>query len=359
MSPGQSISAARGRASASWVAIKARRPGVEHAARAYQHYKANRGDHLAAAITYFSFLALFPLILLGVSVAGFVFAHSPDLQQRLFDSISENLPGTFGSTVRDTIDGAVRNRTSVGIVGLAGFAVAGLGWISNLRTAIETVWGVAPKSRNFLVAKGADAVVLVGLGIGAVVSVGLTAGGTAASGQVLKWLNLDGVTGMGTLAAVVGVLLAILGSTLLFGWLIIRLPAMHVSRRTTVRTALLAAAGFEILKVVGAYYIARVTKSPAAAAIGPVVGILIWIDLVSRYLLYCVAWAATAEPVPVQAPLVAGPSIELAPPARRGGFTPVGVAAGLISAGAALGAVSVTALRRWYRAPPPPRQPRR
>jgi membrane protein len=359
MSPGQAISAVRARVNASWLALKRRRPGIEHAARAYQHYKANRGDHLAAAITYFSFLALFPLILLGVSVAGFVFVHSPDLQQRLFNSISANLPGTFGTTVRDTINDAVRNRTSVGIVGLAGFALAGLGWIANLRTAIETVWGVPAKSRNLFVAKGADALVLLGLGVGAAVSVALTAGGTAASGQVLKWLNLDGVTGMGTLAAVIGVLLAILGSMLLFGWLIIRLPAIHLSRRTTVRTALLAAVGFEVLKVVGAYYIARVTKSPAVAAIGPVVGILVWIDLVSRYLLYCVAWASTAEPMPVQAPLVAGPSIELAAPTTRGGVTPVRVAAGLLSAGAALGVVSMTALRRWCRARPPPRQPSR
>jgi len=333
-----------------WQALQQARPGVAHIVRAYRHYKANHGDHLAAAITYFSFLALFPLVLLGVSVTAFVLASQPHLQKELFDQISSNLPGGFGDTVRDVIKGAINQRAGVGIVGLAGVALTGLGWIANLRGAIDTVWGIPARKRSFLAGKAADALVLLGLGLGVVLSVGLTAGGTAASGVVLRALGLDGVTGAGTASWLLGILLGIAGSMLIFGWLMVRLPDITVPRRTALRATLLAAVGFEVLKLVGTFYIARVTKSPAAAVIGPVVGVLVWIDLVSRYLLFCVAWASTADApaaVAVDAP-VQGPSLPSSglPEPRPGVPSPVALAAGLLSAGAALGAGSLAVLRR-------------
>ena len=149
---------------------------------------------------------------------------------------------------------------------------------------------------------------------------------------------------------------------LIFGWVMIRLPDTRVSRRTAFRVTLVAAVGFEVLKIIGTFYIARVTKSPAGAVIGPALGLLVWINLVSRYLLFCVAWAATAPDSerladPADQP-VAGPPVEVSP-APVGAFSPAGVAAGLLSAGAALGAAASALLRsRRSRATahrPPPR----
>ena len=361
MAIGDRVGTLRKRGADSWRSIKERRPGIGHIVRGYQHYKANHGDHLAAAITYFSFLALFPLILLGVSVTGFVLAHDAHLQQRLLDGITSNVPGQFGTTLKSTVDAAVRNRASVGVVGLAGVLLAGLGWISNLRTAIDTVWGLASAKRSFLAAKLADLMVLGGLAVGVVVSLALTAGGTAASGALLRALNLRGVFGIGVAAALLGVLLGILGSCAVFGWLLIKLPDVQVSRRTAIRCTVLAAVGFEVLKIAGTYYIARVIQSPAAAAIGPIVGVLVWIDLVSRFLLYCVAWAATATPQSqpellideVPAPATAAVDKPRSP---MPGVSPIGVAAGLISAGAAIGGAGVAALQRRRRREAAPRQ---
>jgi len=162
----------------------------------------------------------------------------------------------------------------------------------------------------------------------------------------------------------VALVLAIAGSMVIFGWVMIRLPDTRVSRRTAWRATLLAAVGFEVLKIVGTFYIARVTRSPAASVIGPALGVLVWINLVSRYLLFCVAWAATASDSelwtnPADRP-VPGPSVESAgSPLPKGVFSPVGVAAGLLSAGAALGAGALALLRlRRNRATahrPPPR----
>jgi membrane protein len=342
------------RAADAWRSMSERRPGIAHAGRGYQRYKANHGDHLAAAITYFSFLALFPLILLGASAAGFVFATHPSLADDLYISITRNVPGDFGQTLVKTVKSAIANRASVGIIGLAGVAFAGLGWVGNLRTAIDTVWGLPQVKRPFFKAKLSDAIVLLGLAIGVMASLALTAGGTAASGAVLQLFGLADVSGAGFVTAVLGIVLGILGSSIVFAWLLIRLPQVQVSRRTAIRVTLLAAIGFEILKVVGTYYIARVIRSPAAAAIGPVVGILIWIDLVSRFLLYCVAWAATAAPLSRPEPLVEEvPRTQVStaerPPDAMPGISPLGLAAGLLSTGAAIGVAVVAALQRRRR----------
>lgn len=353
-SPIETVKGVRSRLSRRWQALKQNRPGVGHVVTAYQHYKDNHGDHLAAAITYFSFLALFPLVLLGVSITAFVLASDHHLRDELLHRVSTGMRGGFGDTVKTAIDTAIKQRAGVGVIGLIGVALSGLGWIDNLRTAIDTVWGLPESKRSFVAKKLSDALVLLGLGAGVVISLAVTAGGTAASGLLLRACGLDDVTGAGTVTWLIGIALGILGNMVIFGWLMIRLPDLRVTRRTAVRATLLAAVGFEVLKIVGTYYIARVTHSPAAAVIGPVVGVLVWIDLVSRYQLFCVAWAATSEPersrlAPVDPPVEGPPVPPTLGPAAA--VSPVGIAAGIFSAGAAVGAGSLAILRRQRERP--------
>ena len=328
-----------------WQDARARHPWLDHVARGYGHYQNRHGDQLAAAVTYFSFLALFPLILLGVSVTGYVLASSPDLQKELLDHVAAQAPGSFGKTLNSAIGTAIRQRTAVGVVGLVGLALTGLGWIDNLRTALDTLWRNDDRQQPFLKRKLADALILFGLGLGLLITVGITAGGTALGHKLLVWTNLDGSTGAGTATAVLAVLLAVGGNMLIYGWVLIRIPYAQVSRRTAFRTSLLAAVGFEILKLIGTYYIARITRSSSYSLVGPVVGVLVFINLVARYSLFCAAWAATAPDTqrvtePVGQP-VAGPPV----PPSRAGFSPAAVATGLVTAGATVGAAAFAALQ--------------
>jgi len=310
---------------------------IEHIVQAWTRFTENNGNQYAAAITYFSFLVIFPVVLLGVSVAGFVLRNNMDLQDRLFRRVTESLPGGFGTTVQDSITQAIKQRTSVGIVGLVGVLLAGLGWIANLRAAINAVWGVRPPKRNMVKAKLADLLMLAGLGLGAVVSLALTVVGTSLTDQVLRAVDLDRVFGVHTLVKVLGIALAMAGDMLLFAWLLVRLPRASVPPRVVLRGALLAAVGFEILKIVGTYYISRVTRSPTAGIFGSVIGVLVWIDLVARYLLFSASWTATGVRV---APATSAPAVSLEKVSTIGGrrgASPLAVAASLVGAGAALG----------------------
>lgn len=340
-----------------WVGQARRVTWIDHVVRAWTQYKANSGDYLAGAITYFSFLALFPVILLGVSIAGFVLHSHPAALQTLLNNVEKNAPGGLGSTIKTAIDTAISARTGVGIVGLVGTLFTGLGWVANLRLGIELVWGAGKSQRNFLKAKTADSVVLLGLGLGLLVSIALTAVGTGLSDVVLRDTGLDSVPGSSYLAALAGIVIAIAADVLIFTFLLLRLPRVTVPRRLGLRGALLAAVGFEILKILGTYYVARIAKSPAVSAFGSILGVLVFLNLVFRFLLFCVAWMATdvdryghslpesaaEDPDIARMPDEAASAAEKPPPP-----SPVKVASALLGAGAAIGAGGLGAARWWW-----------
>jgi membrane protein len=276
-----------------WTALKERYTWLRHVVAAWNLMQRNNGNLYAAAITYFSFLALFPLILLAVSVTGFVLHSDQHLQQQLFAHVTENVPGAFGKTLKRSLHTAIDNRSGVGIVGLVGVLLTGLGWIGNLRSAIHGVWGTPPPQQNFLKARLANLLVLAGLGIGVLLSVGLTVIGTSLTDQILRALSLEHVTGSAFLLKLLGIALAIGGDLIIFWWLLVRLPQMDVPTRIAVRGALLAAVGFEILKILGSYTIAHTANSPTAGPFAGIIAVLVWIQLVARLLLFACAWTAT------------------------------------------------------------------
>ncbi len=324
-----------------WRTLKAEHPTARHAVSAWTRLGDSNGGLYAGAITYFSFLALFPMLLLAVAVAGFVLHSHPAALQTLFDKITTNVPGQVGETLSTSIRTAIDARAGVGIVGLVGVLFTGLGWIGNLRAAIDAVWQRRPAARPFLRAKLANLAVLAGLGFGILVSLGLTAGWTAFSDRILAWLHLDGTPGMGLLLAVAGIAVAVAGDAVVFFWLLVRLPAAGVPRPIGVRGALLAAAGFEVLKIVGTITVQNTATSPTAGPFAGLVAVLVWIQLVVRWLLYCVAVTAVlVEDANPTLPPVVPESVQ---PEPAHALSPAAVGATLVGAGAIAGA-AVTAL---------------
>lgn len=288
-------------ASLRWAAVQVRWTWLRHVVAAWRRMQDNNGNQYAAAITYFSFLALFPLLLLAASVLGFALHSDPSAEQGFFNHLTDNVPGALGETLKKSIQAAIDSRASLGIVALLGILVTGLGWVGNLRAAIDAVWGRERPKVNIFKAKFGDLVVLCGLGLGAVLSIGLTVIGTSVTDQILRALGLGEVPGATVLLKLLGIALAIAGDVLIFWWVMIRLPQVELAPRLALKGALLAAGGFELLKIVGSYTVAHTANSPTAGPFAGVIAILIWIQLVARWLLYSCAWTATlADEVPVR-----------------------------------------------------------
>src|SRR5437763_345234 len=79
--------------------------------------------------------------------------------------------------------------------------------------------------------------------------------GAAPMAHLLKWLGIDDLPGLDVILRAVSVLVSFLLSCFVFGWMIARLPRIPVNFASAVRAALLAAAGFEVFKLVGTIYL--------------------------------------------------------------------------------------------------------
>ncbi|GFN06529.1 hypothetical protein Smic_50850 [Streptomyces microflavus] len=131
-----------------------------HAWRSYERLDRVHWARLAAAITFISFLALFPLIAVGAAVAA---ALLSDKQlDTIKDKIADQVPGISDQL---GIDGLVANAGTVGLVAGALLLFTGIGWVGSMRECLRAVWELDDvQEANPVVAKLKDAVLLVGLG---------------------------------------------------------------------------------------------------------------------------------------------------------------------------------------------------
>lgn len=77
-----------------------------------------------------SFLSMIPILMVSFAAAGFILASHPTLLQDIFGKILLNVSDpTLASTLKNTINTAVQQRTTVGLVGLGIALIPGLtGW---------------------------------------------------------------------------------------------------------------------------------------------------------------------------------------------------------------------------------------
>ncbi|NLE79322.1 MAG: inner membrane protein YhjD, partial [Rhodococcus sp.] len=305
---------------------RAARPWLDHLVRAAKRYQEQMGDYYAGGITYFSVLALVPILMVAFAIAGFVLAGNPDLLKELQDSVAEGAPGGLGETLNETIDSAIASRSAVGVLGLLGAAYAGLGWMAKLRDGLTAMWERQRESDGFVKTKLGDGLNLIGLGLAIVVSIGVSA---LSSGPIMNWivdlLHLDEIPGISIVLRVVSLLLAVGATWAIFTWIISRLPREPVAFKSAAKAGLLGAVVFEIFKQVAAIYLEAVTSGPAGAAFGPIIGLLVFIFTSCRMLLFATAWAATTEEsmalafVPPPDPAIISPRVQVheRPSARR------------------------------------------
>ncbi|MFC5949041.1 inner membrane protein YhjD [Pseudonocardia lutea] len=319
--------------------LRRRHPWLDHLVRAGVRYTERHGDHYAAGITYFSLLALVPLVMVAFAVVTLVLAADPEPLARLRAHVDEALPAGLDQTVNSIIDQAVASASTVGTIGLLIAAYTGLRWMSNLRAALSEQWGQPPLPPPFLRRLRVDLVALLGLGLAVAVSFGITTAAGVFAGQVLELLGLaDHGWARGLLTAL-GVVLSLLADWLLFLWVFARLPRGRLTWRSARRAAVCAAVGLELIKQGMVVYLAFVTRSPTGIAFGPILGLMVFLYTVSRFLIFVAAWAATApenqreEPPPPPQPAVIRPEVCI----RRGLGTAAG--AGLLGAGAAAGLI--------------------
>lgn len=271
-------------------AVRRKRPFLDHLLRAYSRYSDDAGDRQAAAVTYFGFLSFFPLVVLAFSITGFIVDAFPSAQEQVTKAFNDYLPGLSDKLDIASIGNA---KVATGIVGIAGLLWAGLGWVDALREAIRTMWHHETDAGNIALKKLNDILVLAGLGSLLLLSTVVTGGAASAAGFVLDRIGAGGVLAH-VLLTVFGLALGVCVDVLVFLFLFTRLPRIATPFRQLLKGALFGAVGFGILKVVGATLIARTTNNPIYGTFAVIIGLLIWINFVTRLTLFTASWTVTA-----------------------------------------------------------------
>ena len=241
-------------------------------------YGDDDGGRQAALITYYGFLSIFPLLLLGVAVLSRVLADHADLRRRL---IAEIVPPALRPTIEHSL-AAMPTSTVPFVVGLIGLLLSGTGVVFSAYQTLNHVAAVRHRLRAGFVSRYVRVfVVLATLLLGAVAVGALTVVATALPGQ----------PGVQRAAAVLGSALVVFGVLLLGAKVLL---ARSAPVRAVWPGAVMGAAAVTVVLNVGAPLLARlVTKAgPVYGSFATVAGMFALLYLVGQALVYAAEIAA-------------------------------------------------------------------
>ncbi|ATM87901.1 MULTISPECIES: inner membrane protein YhjD [Yersinia] len=276
-------------------------PAVAHLIRATDRFNDRLGSQFGAAITYFSFLSLIPILMVSFAAVGFVLASNPDLLAELINKIVNTISDpSLAATLKNTVNTAIQQRTTVGLTGLAIALYSGISWMGNLREAIRAqsrdIWERNPQDQEkFYYRYARDFVSLIGLVVALIITLSLTSIAGAAQSAIVNALGLGDIEWLRPAMTLIAMSISIAANYLLFLWIFWILPRHKPKKKALLRGTLIAAIGFEIIKFIMTMMLPRLASSPSGAAFGSVIGLMAFFYFFARLTLFCAAWIATAQ----------------------------------------------------------------
>lgn len=263
--------------STSWVQsvdrYQRRHPWIGFPIAVIYKYFDDHGPYLAAILTYYAFIAIFPILLISSSILGFLLQDDPALRDRLLNSALSQFP-IVGDQLGRTE--GLRGSTSAIVIGslVALYGATGVGQAA--QHAANVAWSVPRNSRTNAVIQRFRSVVILGFA-------GLGVLALAITSLLLANPNTVGVDGGGLrwvskVASVVVTLPILAGMYRLVG-------ARRVSARAVLPGAVFVAVGWQGLQFGGSRFVAEVvtkaTTSQMNQTFALVLGLFAFLFLVS------------------------------------------------------------------------------
>ncbi|OBH46563.1 YihY/virulence factor BrkB family protein [Mycobacterium mantenii] len=239
-------------------------------------YKFNddQGGYLAALITYYGLVSLFPLLLLLTTGLGVVLAGRPDLQAQVLHSTLSQFP-VLGAQLHHP-EGLSGGTVGV-VVGLLGALYGGLGVGQALQNAMDTVWAVPKHKRpNPIRSRLRSLMLLLVLGSAAIAATVL-----AAAGHATGALGVFSKIGLVLVAVAINALICLVAFRVT--------TARALTYRQVLPGAVAAALIWQMLQWFGAGYVAHTVKRASAtnSVFALVLGALAFLFLASVALVIC------------------------------------------------------------------------
>lgn len=207
----------------------------------------DQGNVLAAAVTYYAFVAIFPLLLLASSIFGFLLQDNPELQQQVLDSALRTFPIVGDELGRPQ---GLQGSTSAVVVGGLAALYGAIGLGQAIQNLMAVAWAVPRNSRpNPVLARLRSLVLLIFAGIGVI---GISVFSAVGRNTEVFGSRVDATVGW--LVQLLTVLVIAFVLTILF-----RLAAARSHGvRTAIPGAVTVAVLWQILQYLGTVYVTNV-----------------------------------------------------------------------------------------------------
>ena len=241
--------------------------------------------YMAAALTYYSFSSLFPLLVLTITLTG-IFVRPEDATLFIFNNVAQVVPGSV-QPLQDILRVAFENRSNAGwyaLFGVITLLVTATGAFEALDKAINRAWATE-KVPSFLVGKLIGLLMMLGIGGLLILSFVATALLTASRAFTS---SLIGEVPIAQVFWQVASIFVTLGLIFLVFLLLYRfLPRTDVNLRDVWLAAFIASVSWTIVKELFAYFLGSqfATFTAVYGPLSAIIALLIWIYISSVIIL--------------------------------------------------------------------------
>lgn len=256
----------------------------------------DRVTSMAAALAYFTFFSIAPVVIIAIAIAGAIFGD-----EAARGALSDQLEGLVGRPTADIVENLVKGASGPkrGVIATLMGAVAILfgatGVFAELQDALNTVWKVAPKKRHFVAsffrARFRSFAVVLGVGFLLLVSLLIS----VALSTVCGWFGECS----DTFARLTETTVSFLITALLFGLIFKLLPDTRVSWRDVWHGAVITSVLFTLGKYALGWVLGRSTFLSTYGTAASIAALLLWVHYSSLILL---VGAELAHELSVRAP---------------------------------------------------------
>ena len=252
----------------------------------------HRCSQLAASMSYYGLLSLFPAAIVMAAIFGLVI-DDDEARTEVVDFLFDALPITEDqgrADLENAVDGVTRNTATLGIIGVAGLAYSASALMAAIRNALAVIWGTE-NERPPLRAKALDILLILGLGLLIALSLSVT---------IVRGFAVDLSKDLGFPGRVLesaldysGFLIPFALSLVAFAILFVVVPRPHPRLRDVWPGVLLAAIGYEIAKRGFTLYLENFGNYSAVyGSLGAVITFLVFIYIGAMVFLMGAEFAA-------------------------------------------------------------------
>jgi membrane protein len=258
-----------------------RHPVVAFPIAVVKKFGDDEAGNLVGLLTYYAFLATFPLLLALTAVLGVALRKYPELHEKLVNSAFAEFP-IVGAEIHQQL--GVEKFSGTGLALAAGVVVAllgGRGFAHAMQNTLNTVWavpktdrpGLAPRYlRTFTVLLLLGLIVFV-TGAASTAAAATTSVGLGGLPAALVSFAVGTVLGVGFFLALFRVA-----------------AAAQVPTRCLLLSAVVSAVGWQLLLIVAGYVVSHQLRHAQAVAglFGVVLGLLAWLALQATVIVYAI-----------------------------------------------------------------------